>query len=328
MNGVSLIETLEGCVAAIHELVNEHEIAIDIEGVNLCRDGRISIIQIANTKGHIYLFDITKLGKRSFREGGLEFLLHSHQVLKVIFDARTDNDALFHQYNVTMKNIYDLQVLHALKFSSDRDKYLKGLERCLQEAAALIPISPVDLKRMQQIKKKGRSLFSPNHGRGGSNSEIWELRPLHPDLLEYAANDVKYMLPMKEAWLRDCPATLNLAVEQITQDRVYRAIHAEAPAQGSHMARRDFELPRVQLTMVEDSFLRHTTQDRSISTLSASRARAAASSTSEPREREVQSWVGNESFVTADNCEEFGINDYIFEKYGMAMGLDHWWDDY
>lgn len=316
MEEVRWIETLESCVAAIHQLVNEHEIAIDIEGVNLCRNGRISIIQIANNKGHIYLFDITELGKRAFYEGGLGFLLQSHQILKVIFDGRTDNDALFHQYNVTMKNMYDLQVLYTLKFSSDHDEYLKGLDRCLQEAAALIPIGPVELKRMQQIKKKGRSLFSPN-GQGGGSYEIWDRRPLHPDLLEYAANDVKYMLPMKGAWLQDYPLlTLNNAVEQITQDRIDRAIHAEAPAQGSHMARRDFEL--AQLTM-----------DDSSSSASASRARAAASSASfEPREeREVLSWVGNEHLVTRYNCEQFGMNDYCFDKYGYAMGLEHWWDD-
>jgi exonuclease 3'-5' domain-containing protein 1 len=307
MHEVRLIETLEGCVAAIHKLVNEHEIAIDIEGVNLCRSGRISIIQIANTKGHIYLFDITKLGRRAFHEGGLEFLLHSHQVLKVIFDGRADNDALFHQYNVTMKNIYDLQVLHTLKFSNEHDEYLKGLERCLEEAAALIPISPGELERMQKIKRKGRSLFS-------RSNEIWDRRPVHPDLLLYAANDVKYMLPMKEAWLRDCPATLNLSVEQITQDRIYRTIHAEAPVQGSHMARRDFELPPVQL-MMDDS----------------SRARVEEEAVGEEAVEEdsvnFQSWMGNEHLVTRENREQFGMDDYLFDKYGMAMDLDHWWDD-
>lgn len=38
------------------------------------------------------------------------------------------------------------------------------------------------------------------------------------------------------------------------------------------------------------------------------------------------SWIGHESEVTVDNCEKYGMNDYCFDKYGMAMGLGHWWD--
>ena len=41
----------------------------------------------------------------------------------------------------------------------------------------------------------------------------------------------------------------------------------------------------------------------------------------------TRSWIGNEHLVTRDNCEAFGMDDYLFDKYGMAMGLDHWWDD-
>ena len=38
-------------------------------------------------------------------------------------------------------------------------------------------------------------------------------------------------------------------------------------------------------------------------------------------------WQGNEQLVTRENCEHFGMNDYLFDKYGMAMGLTSWWDD-
>ena len=41
----------------------------------------------------------------------------------------------------------------------------------------------------------------------------------------------------------------------------------------------------------------------------------------------TKSWIGNERLVTQYNCEEYGMNDYCFDKYGMAMGLDHWWGD-
>jgi hypothetical protein len=43
--------------------------------------------------------------------------------------------------------------------------------------------------------------------------------------------------------------------------------------------------------------------------------------------KDCQTWVANEHLVTHGSCEQFGLNDYIFEKYGMAMGLDGWWEE-
>ena len=40
------------------------------------------------------------------------------------------------------------------------------------------------------------------------------------------------------------------------------------------------------------------------------------------------SYIGNEHLVTENNCEVFSMNGYLFEKYGMMFGLDHWWDGY
>jgi hypothetical protein len=65
--------------------------------------------------------------------------------------------------------------------------------------------------------------------------------------------DVKYMLRMKAAWMRHAPAALTALEKQTPQDRINRAIYADAPAQGSHMARRDFQLPPGQLTIYYDS---------------------------------------------------------------------------
>jgi hypothetical protein len=37
-------------------------------------------------------------------------------------------------------------------------------------------------------------------------------------------------------------------------------------------------------------------------------------------------WDGNEHLVTALNCEQFGLNDYLYDKYGGMMGIDSWFD--
>jgi len=85
----TMIDTLSACVTLVQQLSREPEIAIDIEGVNLSRTGKISLVQIADNKGNVYLFDIAHLGATAFREGGLARLLEDHAVLKVIFDGRT-----------------------------------------------------------------------------------------------------------------------------------------------------------------------------------------------------------------------------------------------
>jgi hypothetical protein len=38
-------------------------------------------------------------------------------------------------------------------------------------------------------------------------------------------------------------------------------------------------------------------------------------------------WVGNESVINIANCEEYGMNDYVYEKYGGMMGIDSWFGD-
>eukprot|EP00588_Corethron_pennatum_P013764 CAMPEP_0194271580 /NCGR_PEP_ID=MMETSP0169-20130528/5325_1 /TAXON_ID=218684 /ORGANISM="Corethron pennatum, Strain L29A3" /LENGTH=216 /DNA_ID=CAMNT_0039013955 /DNA_START=198 /DNA_END=848 /DNA_ORIENTATION=- len=204
---------MNDCVEIAHELSGEHEIAVDIESLNEGRNGRISIIQIASKRGDIFIFDIVRLGTKAFSEGGLSFLFYSHKVRKVIFDSRIKCLALFHQHNVTVKNIFDLQVFHFLKF---KRKTVTGFERCLIEAAPLLNITASHLKSIKKIKKKGLSLLSP--GCEGFD-EIWKVRPINEYFVVYAAADVMTLLPMKDAWERTSPPALIERVENISQDR-------------------------------------------------------------------------------------------------------------
>ena len=38
-------------------------------------------------------------------------------------------------------------------------------------------------------------------------------------------------------------------------------------------------------------------------------------------------WEGYEDVVNEDNCELFGLNDYLFDKYGGMLGFDAWYGD-
>ena len=73
--------------------------------------------QVFDASGHVFLFDITKMGAVAFddRSGrpSLRTLLESPSVLKVIFDGRADADALWHLYGVYLSPVYCLQVCGA-----------------------------------------------------------------------------------------------------------------------------------------------------------------------------------------------------------------------
>ena len=141
-------------------------------------------------------------------------------------------------------------------------------------------------------------------------------------------------------------------VKQVTQERINEAISRVSLSAGRHsyMARRDFELPSgfdagpttesdAQLREIRSSYTELLT-DKFNRVLEAGAATVAAPNLDSSGQSQIESgtwstwdpqkhphWLGNEDLVTRENCEHFGMNDYLFDKYGMAMGLDHWWDD-
>lgn len=84
---------------------------IDLEGHDLCRDGRISLVSIfAEPLQQTFLIDVHTLGELAFttlstasEEQTLKTLLQDPSVPKVLFDCRNDADALYNIYKVDMK---------------------------------------------------------------------------------------------------------------------------------------------------------------------------------------------------------------------------------
>lgn len=203
---------------------------MDIEGINLCRTGRIALIQLCTKSGEVFLFDIAVLGQDAFDKGGLRAVLESEQICKVIFDGRADADALYHQFHVQIRHAFDLQVQHALRFSNSNDRYVKGLKKCLSDAN-VVPL--MERERLEALKEEGLRLFAPEKG---GRYEVWMERPLNQALVDYAAADVKYLLSMKAIW------HASQDVLQLTRDRLQGAVQAAVPAKGQHMSVRDFSL--------------------------------------------------------------------------------------
>ena len=108
------VDNLLWLPSVVEELLEGEAVAVDIEGVNLCRDGRISIIQVCDAQGRVFLFDITKMGSDAFIDWpgrpSLRALFENPHLMKVIFDGRADADALWYIFGVQMCNVYCLQV--------------------------------------------------------------------------------------------------------------------------------------------------------------------------------------------------------------------------
>lgn len=84
---------------------------VDLEGFDLCRDGRIALVTIyAAPIKTTYVFDVTILGAAVFTTGHdgrtLQGLLQDETIPKVLFDCRNDSDALYNLYQVDMAGKY------------------------------------------------------------------------------------------------------------------------------------------------------------------------------------------------------------------------------
>ena len=75
---------------------------IDLEGVNLCREGSLSILTLLIDTGiptrRVYLIDVHVLGAQAFNTTGikqkktLKDILQDEKIPKVFFDVRNDSD--------------------------------------------------------------------------------------------------------------------------------------------------------------------------------------------------------------------------------------------
>lgn len=196
-----LVDKVHACRAASDILMQEVEVAVDLEGVDLGRHpGSVCVIQACGkSRPTVYLFDITTLGERAFEEGGLKEFFEAPEVRKVFFDVRSDTDALRHNHGVRVAGAYDLQVLYHMKFCHPQEMYLKGLKVVL-DAYGRTEIPSEEKDRLKALKEVGKKLFTPE--RGGSYS-VWEQRPLPEALERYCEADVQHLLWMKELWNRD-----------------------------------------------------------------------------------------------------------------------------
>ncbi len=111
---VVLVDTRQAVTSALLALASAQTIAVDCEGVDLDRNGKLCLLALSPSVEKVYLFDVSVLGKDAFTSEAagvtVKGLLESSTVRKLLYDVRADSDALYHQFGVRLAGVLDLQV--------------------------------------------------------------------------------------------------------------------------------------------------------------------------------------------------------------------------
>ena len=162
---------------------------IDLEGVDLCREGSLSILTLMIDTGiptrRVCLFDVHLLGAQAFNTAGvkqktLKDILQDDKIPKVFFDVRNESDALFAHFGVALQGVEDVQLMKsATRRTTGSRKFLSGLAKCV-EKNVLISLHSIDLASWKAAKEKGERLFKAEHG---GSYEVFNQRPIPEEMV-------------------------------------------------------------------------------------------------------------------------------------------------
>lgn len=102
-NNVEIIKETERCLRIVDQLSKFDFIAMDAEGINLGKEGPLTLLQIGTVIDKVYLFDIAS-NKDLFRNGKLKDILQSENLVKVKEHSKSYFYFVFFLMKVCMDN--------------------------------------------------------------------------------------------------------------------------------------------------------------------------------------------------------------------------------
>ena len=168
-----LIDSLKKCSEAMGALIDRAEpVAVDFEGIALSREGRLCLAQVvsADDSEPVYLVDVVALGADAFGVGRLGELLSSETLVKLVFDCRSDPEALRHQFGVALNQVYDIQVVYCMRcdeVAGHRVGRLRGLRAALGDCPGL---DSEARRKLEETKDAGAKMFIEEDG---ESSDAW-----------------------------------------------------------------------------------------------------------------------------------------------------------
>ncbi|KAG1665558.1 hypothetical protein FOA52_000704 [Chlamydomonas sp. UWO 241] len=179
--------------------------ALDCEGIDITRLGRISIVSLA-TETTCFLFDVLDTQRTPGVVTLLKGLLEDAGVTKIVHDTKMDVDALHHQLKITVVNAHDTQA---------GDQVLTGHRSNLNDT-----LERYDCSRNSE---RDRNLYA-------SNDVIWATRPLTQRLIDYASGDVQSLFRLREEQRSeaDYSPAMRSAAWRHDEEQLAKAVRAAA----------------------------------------------------------------------------------------------------
>lgn len=177
-----VIEDVGRCRQVVDVLSRESVLAVDCEGVQLGVEGPLTLVQVGNYAGQVYLFDI-QLNKDLLGRGRLGALLESNDIVKVMQSCSNDSAALFYQFSVTLRNVFDTQCANLVIQEHKGRRLAPPLKLaviCEEYGGKRFSTGLKDDIQTEWMKVTG---------------DMWAKRPMTEDMILYAAGDVTAIVP-------------------------------------------------------------------------------------------------------------------------------------
>jgi ribonuclease D len=159
-----MVETLEAVCETVKILKSRKAAAVDLEADSMFHfTEKVCLIQIA-VKELVFVIDPLKIPDLS----PLKAFFAEPQIMKIFHGADYDIRSLYRDFNITVNNLFDTHL--ASRYLGYRET---GLDAVLNQHFNL------------QVNKKYQK-------------KDWSQRPLSPNMVEYAAVDAFYLIPLAE----------------------------------------------------------------------------------------------------------------------------------
>jgi exonuclease 3'-5' domain-containing protein 1 len=231
-----LVDTVEGITAVIKNLIDlprsPPSLYLDLEGVNLSRQGSISSLQIhVAPQKRTYLVDIHTLGSKAFDTVGeldytLRSVLQSESITKVFFDVRNDSDALFSHFKISLAGIVDLQVMEYATRTFGK-RVVNGLSKCIERDLSLSYTQRLECRR---VKESGIKLFLPEKG---GTYEVFNKRPLQAEIGRYCVQDVQWLPALYKTYWQKISVNKTM-VAKVADATLARVKDSQSPLYNGH----------------------------------------------------------------------------------------------
>lgn len=168
----AVISTAEKISILVDWLVRLHEppaqdepvMYISLEGIDLCREGSISIVTLLIHLGtsiqRVCVIDVHTLGAQAFNTSGaeqttLKDILQDKDIPKVFFDVRNSSDALFAHFGVALQGVEDVQLMEsATRKTTASRRFLSSLDECVEDHVPMPMAGPAFIGLARMIDRK------------------------------------------------------------------------------------------------------------------------------------------------------------------------------